>query len=493
MKNSILKAALAMACALALTVPALAAGEGTGYDDVPENAWYAAAAVYCRDRGLMSGTSGNLFSPDRPMTRGMLAVVLHRLAGSPAAEGGASFPDVEPEGWCGPAVAWASGRGIMNGYADGRFGPGDPITREQLAAAFWRYEGSPAAQAEDFADEAAISAYAAQAVDWARSTGLVSGRTDGRFAPKDGATRAHMAKVLAGYAGAPRTATQVSAIDIMCQPCGVAAMEDGSLLVTDEYNKVIWRVRDGKSAPFAGADTVEDVYGQPVGGYHDDTRAKSIFKDPWAIAPFLGGWAVSDAENGVVRFIRPEGDSKKNRTEVTDLGIKFQRPTGLAADGEGNLYVADTLQGTVIKITPEGDVATLASRLAEPMGLCWADGQLYVAECGGNRILRIDKNRRVSTVAGSGTAGSADGTAAQAGFSGPKGVAVDRDGTVYVADTDNGTVRRVRDGQVTTILSRDPRDTQALFPASPTGLLIQDGTLYISDTFARKLLALPLR
>ena len=159
----------------------------------------------------------------------------------------------------------------------------------------------------------------------------------------------------------------------------------------------------------------------------------------------------------------------------------------------GNLYVSDTLQGTVMRITPKGEITTLASKLAEPLGLCWADGQLYVAECGGNRILRIDKNRRVSTVAGSGAAGSADGTASQAQFCGPKGVAVDRDGTVYVADTDSGAVRRVRDGQVTTILTRDPRDLTKLYPAAPTGLLIQGDTLYIADTFARKLLALPLR
>lgn len=492
MKNSMKKTALLTVLILALAVPASAAE--TGYADVPENAWYASAAAYCRDHGLMSGTAEGQFSPDRPMTRGMLAAVLYRLAGSPAVGGeGSPFPDVETGSWCGPAVTWAGEKGVLNGYASGNFGPNDPITREQMAAAFWRFSGSPAATAEDFADESAVSAYAGPAVDWARSTGLMNGRADGRFAPKDGASRAHMAQVLANYAGAPRTASQVSAMDIMCQPCGIAAMEDGSLLVTDGYNKIIWRVADGKSAPYAGADSVEDVYGQPVGGYHDSTRSESLFKDPWAIAPFLGGWAVSDAENGVVRFLRPEEDTKSNRTDVTDLGIQFDYPTGLAADSEGNLYVSETHGGRVRKITPKGEVTTLASGLAEPMGLCWVDGIVYVAESGGNRILRIDKNRRVTVVAGSGSGGSADGSVEQAAFSSPKGVAVDRDGTVYVADTDNGKVRRIRDGQVTTILSRDPRNVTALFPAAPTGLLIQGDTLYISDTFARKLLALPLR
>ncbi|NCE65999.1 hypothetical protein D1159_15780 [Pseudoflavonifractor sp. 524-17] len=90
-------------------------------------------------------------------------------------------------------------------------------------------------------------------------------------------------------------------------------MADGSLLVTDQYNKVIWRVADGKSLPFAGGDTVEDVYGQPVGGYHDAPLPESLSKDPWAIAPFLNGWAVSDAGNGVVRFLRPEGSREIHR------------------------------------------------------------------------------------------------------------------------------------------------------------------------------------
>lgn len=491
MKKTILKAALLFALALALAVPASAAE--TGYADVPENAWYAEAAVYCREHGLLGGASAVQFSPDRPATRGMVAAALYRLAGSPAVSGESPFTDVARDSWCGPAALWASQKGVMNGYANRAFGPNDPVTREQLAAAFWRFAGSPAAAAGDYADEASISPYAAQAVDWARSTGLMSGQADGRFAPKGGATRAHLAKVLMNYAAAPRTATQVSAMDIMCQPSGVAEMKDGSLLITDVYNRVVWRVVNGKSSLYAGADTVEDVYGQPVGGYHDDTYPKSIFKEPWAIAPFLGGWAISDSENGVVRFLRPEEDANKKYTRVTDLGIKFERPTGLAADDEGNLYVAETLKGAVRKITPKGEITTVASKLSEPMGLCWADGQLYVAEHGGNRILRIDRDKRVFVVAGSGVSGSADGKAAEAAFSGPKGVAVDKDGTIYVSDTDNGTVRRVREGYVTTILSRDPMDVTVLFPAGPTGLMIQGDTLYIADTFARKLLAFPLR
>ena len=151
MMNKLFKRAVPPAlCALALTTAASAAG--TGFTDVPEDAWYASAAVYCRDNGIMSGTSATEFSPGRPMTRAMLAAVLYRMSSSPAAEGESPFSDVKTGDWCGPAVVWASGKGYMGGYGDGRFGPNAPVTREQLAAVLWCYSGSPDAFASDFAD-----------------------------------------------------------------------------------------------------------------------------------------------------------------------------------------------------------------------------------------------------------------------------------------------------------------------------------------------------
>ena len=486
------KIAAALALALCLSVPVYAAeGEGP-FSDVPAGAWYEEAAAYCREKGLLLGAGDGKFSPEAAVTRAMLATVLHRLAGSPTVSGASGFSDVSAEAWYAGAVGWAGRNGLMTGYGGGRFGPEDPVTREQLAAVFWRRAGSPAAESANWTDSGEISPYAAGAADWAGTVKLMAGPGGGRFDPAGVLTRAQLAQVLANCAEVPRTVSQVSAIDVMCRPCGLAAMEDGSLLVTDRYNKVIWRISNGQSLLFAGSDTVEDIYGQPVGGYCDATLLESTFKDPWAIAPFLDGWAVSDPENQVVRFLRTGGSGGEGRTEVTDLGIKFDHPTGLAVDGEGNLYVSETFRGQVRKITPAGKMTTLADGLSEPMGLCWANGALYVAECGGNRILRVSAGGQTSVVAGSGENGSADGPAAQASFSGPKGVAVAADGTVYAADTDNGTVRRIKDGQVTTILSRDPRDVTALFPVSPTGLLLQGSTLYISDTFARKVLALPL-
>ncbi len=111
------------------------------FSDVPADAWYAEAVSWCREHGVMNGTSSAVFSPDRIMTRAMFATVLYRAAGSPAVEGAARFRDVTAGSWCADAVAWAAANGIVNGYGNGLFGPNDPVTHEQTVAILWRYDG----------------------------------------------------------------------------------------------------------------------------------------------------------------------------------------------------------------------------------------------------------------------------------------------------------------------------------------------------------------
>ena len=189
-----------LALMLALSIPAFAAVEDTGFADVDANAWYADAAVYCRDNGLMSGTSGTTFSPDTAMTRSMLATVLYRLAGSPAVTGSDAFTDTAEGAWYSDAVLWASQEGIISGYGNGLFGANDPVTREQIATILWRYSGSPAAEAGTaFADAGAIASWAVSAVDWARANGYVNGMDGNRFDPDGTATRAQVATILMRY------------------------------------------------------------------------------------------------------------------------------------------------------------------------------------------------------------------------------------------------------------------------------------------------------
>ena len=136
---------LALALAGCLLPQALAAEPG--FDDTAPGAWYTEAVLYCQETGLMSGTGQGRFSPETVMTRAMLCAVLHRAAGMPPAGDAAPFADVPADGWYGPAAAWAAEKGLVNGYADGLFHGGDPVTREQLAAILHRAAGSPAAGA----------------------------------------------------------------------------------------------------------------------------------------------------------------------------------------------------------------------------------------------------------------------------------------------------------------------------------------------------------
>lgn len=192
-----------MACVLALTlcVPAMAAVEDTGFSDVAANAWYADAAQYVRDNGIMNGTSGTTFSPNSTMTRAMLATVLYRAAGSPAVNQAADFRDVSAGAYYSDAAAWASSNGIVTGYGNGLFGSNDPVTREQIATILWRYQGSPApaGTAANFTDQSTISSYAVNAVAWARENGIINGMEGNRFAPKNNATRAQVATILRNY------------------------------------------------------------------------------------------------------------------------------------------------------------------------------------------------------------------------------------------------------------------------------------------------------
>jgi flavodoxin len=130
----------------------------------------------------------------------MLAVVLYRIAGSPAVTGTDDFIDTADGAWYADAVLWASQQGLVGGYGNGLFGTNDPVSREQIATILWRYAGNPAAETgDDFADESSIAAYATTAVDWARINGIVNGKEGNRFDPKGDATRAQVATILMNY------------------------------------------------------------------------------------------------------------------------------------------------------------------------------------------------------------------------------------------------------------------------------------------------------
>lgn len=129
---------LALACVpvlvLTAAMPFFAAVEDTGFSDVDADAWYAEAVAYCREHGLMSGVSDGRFDPENTLTRAQLAMVLYRIAGTPAVSGTDAFTDTPDGIWYGNAVLWASQRNLVSGYGDGLFGPEDAVSREQMTA-----------------------------------------------------------------------------------------------------------------------------------------------------------------------------------------------------------------------------------------------------------------------------------------------------------------------------------------------------------------------
>ncbi len=170
------------------------------FDDVANSAWYASAVDFAAGRGLFTGVSPDSFAPDLPLSRGMLAAVLYRLEEPDVRNSNARFSDVASGAWHEQAIAWAADSGIVSGYGDGRFGPDDNITREQLAVMLLHYAqllGMSTAGRDSLAsDSGAVSPWAQEAVAWAVDCGIISGLPDGTLAPSATATRAEAAAML---------------------------------------------------------------------------------------------------------------------------------------------------------------------------------------------------------------------------------------------------------------------------------------------------------
>ena len=171
------------------------------FADVPAMSWAADAIAFVSSHELFNGTGENRFSPDLPMSRGMLAVVLHNLESNPDQALTGVFGDVDSSVWYAKGVTWAAANGIVSGYGDGRFGPNDNITREQLAVMLWRYAGSPTATNKElnFTDADKASGYALNALCWAVENGIINGYGNGQLGPQGLATRAQVAQMLKNY------------------------------------------------------------------------------------------------------------------------------------------------------------------------------------------------------------------------------------------------------------------------------------------------------
>lgn len=243
-------------------------------------------------------------------------------------------------------------------------------------------------------------------------------------------------------------------------------------------------------------------------GYADGALAQARFDSPWGVIAYGGGYLVSDTGNHVIRRIRggqvTTFAGAAGKTGTVDGGSKqasFNRPTGLALSDDGTVYVADTGNHTIRAIDRKGTVTTFAgaagkpgtkvgscaaSRFREPTGLFYDKGVLYVADSGNHRICSI-ANGKVEVVAGraDGTEGDAGGDALQAALSNPQQIVMYK-GALYIADTGNGCIKRLKGGKIKTILAANSR-REGRVPVQPRALMARNGHLYLGDMFTGEL------
>lgn len=275
---------------------------------------------------------------------------------------------------------------------------------------------------------------------------------------------------LAGVAREPGNADGAGSDARFTSPSGIALEPAGTFVVSDSRS-----VRRMTSAGVV--TTVTGVTDAPI-GYADGTGADARFSYPAALASDShGNLFVADSWDNVVRKVAPSGATTTFAGVTGDCAFvdgppeiaRFCFPLGIAVDAADNVYVSDTWNGAIRKVTPEGVVTTLAggslcescdgtgraAGFSEPWGLTVDPaGNVWVADSANQTIRRITPSGVVTTVAGSvGGLGYADGTGSAARFYWPAGVAADRHGNVYVADSENRRIRKVTgEGVVTTLL-----------------------------------------
>ena len=272
-------------------------------------------------------------------------------------------------------------------------------------------------------------------------------------------TPAGVVSTLAGQAGITGSANGTGTAATFNVPSGVAVDASGNVYVADAGNSLIRKITP--------AGVVSTLAGQAgVTGSANGTGTAATFNSPAGVAVDSGGNVyVADVVNSVIRKITPAGGVSTlagsgitGSANGTGTAASFNQPYGVAVDASGNVYVADTSNSLIRKITPAGVVSKLAglagitgssnvgaATFNQPYGVAVdAAGSIYVTDSGNNLIRKITPAGVVSTLAGqAGVIGSANGIGTAATFNTPFGAAVDSNGNIYVGDRSNKLVRKI--------------------------------------------------
>jgi sugar lactone lactonase YvrE len=313
---------------------------------------------------------------------------------------------------------------------------------------------------------------------------------------------------MAGWPGSAGSANGTGRAARFASPGSVRADSSGNLFIADSFNDTVRRVTP--------AGVVTTVAGTPgVAGSTDGPAASALFDETAGVAVDASGdLFVADDGNYEIREISAAGvvttyagqAGSSGSVDGTGSAARFEDPQNLAIDSSGNLYVADGMGNRIRKIAPGGVVTTLAGSGAAgssdgtgsaaqfdfPTGITVdASGNAYVADYGNNTVRMVTPSGVVTTLAGrAGRSGSTDGTGTSARFDGPAGIGIDGSGNLYVADSNNDTIREVTQaGVVTTIAGSagiaeniDGLPANARF-ATPGDVCVDaSGVIYVADS-----------
>ena len=285
-------------------------------------------------------------------------------------------------------------------------------------------------------------------------------------------------------------------------PMRLALASNGNLLSTDRTNAI---------RSISPAGLVTTLAGSSIHGSRDGQGSSAGFAIPEGLAVNSSGLAyVSEFNSGRIRTITPSGlvatlaGSTNGYQDGQGLSAQLNMPQSLDTDQTGNIYVADAGNNRIRKITPSGNVSTfagsgaagyrdgqgVAAQFSGPRGIAVApNGTIYVADTGNHRIRILSSSGYVVGFVGSGVAGSANGRGVSAQFNGPQGIAIDSSGNLYVADTQNHLIRKVTpSGWVTTIAGSlsagyvdGPSKSAKFF--SPADVEVgPSGVIYVADS-----------
>ena len=268
-------------------------------------------------------------------------------------------------------------------------------------------------------------------------------------------------------------------------PYGLAMDANGNVFVADMAGALHRITPDGQ----VGAATGSGTFAGPIG----------------AVTDAAGNIIMADWQTGTIKSVSPDGNTFTTLASSATSPI-MDNPTAVATDAKGDVYVASNDNNTIVRIAPDGSVTTFAGTVGQggatdgttadalfskPRGLATdAAGDIFVADEGNSNIREIKPDGTVLTLAGGTSAGSADGVGGAASFNAPRGLTVDSQGDIYVADTNNNTIRKITpNGTVTTVAgipgqagNADGPGNQALFNA-PRGVSVDaSGNVYVTDT-----------